>query len=219
MFRLLIVVFSLYSISLFSGCATVVHGTTQAVDISSTPTGADVYDGGVLKCQTPCTTKLKRKKDHIIVLKKNNYQDATTTIMHTLSGAVAGNIIAGGLIGWGVDAIDGAQYKLVPETVNLTLTEISENSDSAEQAKPTVLSYDQRLKNLQDIFSEGGLSQEEYNNLRNKTILTASQGKVPNKEVIPADIRIENIFNLYKEKSITKDEYEATKLAILKEKM
>ena len=35
--------------------------------------------------------------------------------------AVAGNIIAGGLVGWGVDAVTGAQYNLKPESINVTL--------------------------------------------------------------------------------------------------
>ena len=139
--------------------------------------------------------------------------------MHTFSGAVAGNLIAGGLIGWGVDAISGAQYKLVPETVNLTLNELSENSNSNELSNSAEPSFDQRLKDLQNVFNEGGLSQEEYDALRNKTILAASEGKDDSKEAIPIDIRIDNIFNLYKGNAISKDEYEATKLAILKGKI
>jgi hypothetical protein len=36
--------------------------------------------------------------------------------------AISGNIMAGGLIGWGVDASSGAQYNLPPHSVQLDPT-------------------------------------------------------------------------------------------------
>jgi len=47
-------------ISLSTGCASIVKGTTQAVPISSDPSGADVLVDGNLVGTTPTTVELKR---------------------------------------------------------------------------------------------------------------------------------------------------------------
>jgi hypothetical protein len=103
------------------GCATIINGTTQKIPVSSSPLGATVIVDGESEYTTPCELDLKRKRDHHLLFKKSGYQDTTFQIKHQLSGAVAGNILAGGLIGWGVDAASGGQYKLVPATVHVTL--------------------------------------------------------------------------------------------------
>ena len=41
-----------------------------------------------------------------------------------MGGAVAGNLLLGGIIGGGVDMATGAAYKLYPETVNVALRQI-----------------------------------------------------------------------------------------------
>lgn len=102
-------------------CATVINGTTQRVPVSSDPVGAYVFvDGNPVGC-TPTQIELKRKYDHLITLSKEGYEDETIRVEPVLSAAVAGNIIAGGFIGWGVDAINGAQYRLIPETVHVKM--------------------------------------------------------------------------------------------------
>ena len=87
------------------GCASIVHGTTQSIPVSSDPSGANLTVAGTAtKFTTPCKVELARKTDHLLRFEKDGYDPATVEVKHVLSGAVAGNIIAGGLIGWGVDA-------------------------------------------------------------------------------------------------------------------
>lgn len=102
-------------------CATIVNGTTQKIPVSSEPAGAYVFVDGIPAGCTPTQIQVKRKYTHLVTLSKEGFDDATVRLEPVLSAAVAGNIIAGGFIGWGVDAVNGAQYRLVPGAVNVRL--------------------------------------------------------------------------------------------------
>lgn len=104
-----------------SGCATIIHGTTQEIPVTSEPPGATVATTGDVKTTTPGKLELKRKTGHVLTFTKEGYKPETTKLESVLSGAVAGNIIAGGLIGWGVDAATGGDSRLVPESVHVIL--------------------------------------------------------------------------------------------------
>jgi uncharacterized protein YceK len=104
-----------------SGCATIIHGTQQDVGISSTPTGATVTIDNIDKGATPVVAKLKRKENHTVKIQLAGYQPFETTLTHSVSGWVWGNIAIGGLIGLAVDAVSGGIYKLTPEQVSGSL--------------------------------------------------------------------------------------------------
>jgi|GEM_PF-1459731 len=109
--------------ALSSGCATIIHGTTQAIPVTSEPPGATVVvTTGDGRATTPGTLELKRKTGHILTFSKDGYKPDTVKLESVLSGAVAGNILLGGVIGWGVDATTGADSRLVPESVHVVLT-------------------------------------------------------------------------------------------------
>lgn len=103
-----------------TGCATIIHGTSQKIAVASSPTGATVSDG-VHHLQTPAVIELKRKTDHILTISKPGYETVTIPVTHVVSSAVAANIFGPGFIGWGIDALTGAQWELVPETVSVAL--------------------------------------------------------------------------------------------------
>lgn len=115
----------------FSGCASVMHGSTQDVGISSTPDGAHftvsfAYGGGsitgsITEGTTPSVVTLKRKHSYVVNFEKEGYESGSATLSSRWSGAVAGNILTGGLIGWAVDSHKGADRKLVPESIHVEL--------------------------------------------------------------------------------------------------
>jgi len=105
-----------------SGCATVTRGTTQAIHINSSPTGAAVNIDGSQRGVTPFSIELARSRDHNLKFSKKGYLDATFTVRRKFSGSsLTGNILLGGLPGMAVDALSGAAYDLKPETVLVTL--------------------------------------------------------------------------------------------------
>ncbi len=105
-----------------TGCATIIHGTTQYVGFSSAPSGAAVIVDGATRGKTPTVLKLRRKDNHIIQIKLAGYQPFDATITRSVSGWVWGNIVFGGVIGLAVDAITGGLYKLTPEQIQATLS-------------------------------------------------------------------------------------------------
>lgn len=109
---------SLFVLSLsLTSCATIINGTTQKIPVDSYPQGANVSVDGNYMGNTPTVVEVKRKNDHFVTFEKDGFLPCTVQLTHVVSGAVAGNIIAGGLIGWGVDACSGGQYRLIPEAI------------------------------------------------------------------------------------------------------
>lgn len=107
--------------TLSSGCATIINGTRQKIDVATDPVGATV-SADEITVQSPCSLNLRRKYDHLVTISKPGYETEVVKVTPVLSAAVAGNIfLVGGLIGWGIDAADGAQYRLVPESINVKL--------------------------------------------------------------------------------------------------
>lgn len=108
-------------VAFLSGCATVMTGPTQKVPVTSNPSGAVAKVDGSITAITPAIFTLERKTDHTIEITKDGFRTATVIIRHTMSGATAGNILIGGIIGVAVDGATGAMFKLIPERVDVTL--------------------------------------------------------------------------------------------------
>lgn len=166
--------------SFFSGCASILHGTTQKISVSSNPSGAKIQADGNTMGNTPTSVELKRKTDHILVLTKDGYKQEQVTIMHVVSGAVYGNIAAGALIGWGVDAATGAQYKLVPETFNIDLTPLGKESQEIK-APPAQMSAEDRLKRLKELLDQKSITEKEYE--ANRKVILASLSGADDKRI------------------------------------
>ena len=86
------------------------HGTSQDLGISSSPTNATVMIDNVDAGKTPLVGKLSRKDNHIIKIQLGGYQPFEGTVTRKVSGWVWGNILFGGVIGLAVDAISGGLY-------------------------------------------------------------------------------------------------------------
>ncbi len=164
-----------FGTALVSGCATIIHGTTQEVPVATTPPAATLTVVGQPQTYTtPTKVTLKRNQNHILQFGKDGYEPTSFTLQSVISGAVAGNIIAGGLIGWGIDAASGAQYKLVPEEGNVTLKPLA--GPSAQPAAPAPIvplagrTLEERLRELQSMRERNLLSEEEYQSLRRREI-------------------------------------------------
>ncbi len=101
-----------------SACGTIIHGSNQQVSFTSEPTGAEVIVDGLSLGSAPLVTALSRKDTHTVEFKLDGYAPKSAIVNRSVSGWVWGNIIFGGLIGLGVDAVTGGMYKLTPEMVN-----------------------------------------------------------------------------------------------------
>ena len=106
---------------LLVGCATITTGTTQKIPINSNPAGALVSISSGFMSQTPCIAELKRNQDHTVSISKLGYDTMVVVLRKSMCGSTAGNLVIGGVIGLGVDAISGAMFKLEPLEINAQL--------------------------------------------------------------------------------------------------
>lgn len=114
------------------GCASVTRGTTENISISSTPAGATAEITGLdvpTACVTPCVVQAKRNADITVTIAKEGYEPQviplTKEIPGTGAAGFAGNVLVGGLVGMGVDAVTGAAMDHKPNPVTVTLQPIA----------------------------------------------------------------------------------------------
>ncbi|HEX8718804.1 MAG TPA: PEGA domain-containing protein [Gemmatimonadaceae bacterium] len=100
-----------------SGCASIMHGGSEDIGLSSTPTSARVFVDKQALGQTPTIVHLSRKNNHIVRMELDGYQPFEATLTRRTSGWVWGNLVFGGLPGLAIDAITGGLYKLSPDQV------------------------------------------------------------------------------------------------------
>lgn len=114
--------------AMLGGCASITRGTTENISIASTPAGAEATVSGLdvpTTCTTPCAVVAKRNADVSISFRKEGYEpqivQLTREIPGTGAAGFAGNLLAGGLVGMGVDAATGAATDHKPNPVIITL--------------------------------------------------------------------------------------------------
>ena len=103
------------------GCATMLHGTTQAVSVN-TPgvTGATCTlsssSVGTQTLTTPGVITLPKGSSAVTIrCTKECYNDGTGILASNLDGVAAGNLVFGGVVGGGVDAATGALNQYAPQ--------------------------------------------------------------------------------------------------------
>jgi hypothetical protein len=165
------VALALIALTSFSvGCASIVKGTTQAIPVSSNPNGADVTLDGNKVGQTPVSVEVKRKSDHLMTISKPGYESENIAITRNLGGAVFGNILAGGLVGWGVDAVSGAQYNLTPATISVTLYKSNEVTEEIRGTRNDAVAFIGELKKLDELHASKSITDEEYVKMRTSLV-------------------------------------------------
>jgi hypothetical protein len=110
------------------GCASATRGTTEQISIASTPSGAEATITGLevpTACVTPCVVQAKRNADITVSVAKEGYEPQIIPLTKDVAGSgaagFAGNLLLGGVVGMGVDAVTGAAMDHHPNPVIVTL--------------------------------------------------------------------------------------------------
>lgn len=118
-----------------AGCASITRGNMDQITITTDPTGAHVTTSLSQACTSPCTLSVGRKDEFIVTAAAEGYRPQEVPVktqIATAGGvAFAGNVIAGGVIGMGVDVATGATLEHVPNPVHITLEPLGRR-DSTE---------------------------------------------------------------------------------------
>jgi hypothetical protein len=103
---------------LLGGCASLINGTHQTVPISTNVPGATVRVNG-MDYIAPVDASLQRNQNYQIVASKPGYETATREVTSSFSAITFLDTVF--WIPWVIDLVDGAAYKLEPESVELQL--------------------------------------------------------------------------------------------------
>lgn len=171
-----------------SGCATILHGTTQKIPVTSDPEGAEVTVG-TFRGRTPTVVELERGESHVVRISLERYRTEVIVVGKIITPASSGTNqleslqkgrdagqawrraaggsgepgasvgVLAGLGGLAVDAESGALYRLHPERIQVVL----------EPGQPSEVN-DSRLKDIELLRSQGVLSEEEAAILRRRLL-------------------------------------------------
>jgi len=133
--RILCGIVALLTLVSFVGCASIVAGGDQKINIASDPSEASVKvidaDGmTVFNSQTPAVAILKKGDgffkgaSYRIRIEKQGYKPQEVVLQSSLNAGwyLLGNLFIGGLIGWLiVDPLTGAMWSLSPDHVSTEL--------------------------------------------------------------------------------------------------
>lgn len=119
-----------------SGCATVIRGTTQQLQIYSTPDGAAASLSDGQTCTTPCDLTISRGKSYNVAFAKNGCEGQTQLVSPHIAGSGAAEAVVFGVAGGAVDVADGAVYDSEPNPVSATLNCKVPSADVKPAAAP-----------------------------------------------------------------------------------
>ena len=150
-----------------TGCASIMSGTTQDIEIKSTPgasyTVKDRNGSQVAAGMTPATVQLNRGMGYFkagsykINLKKPGYHPRLVDVSPTVNGWYWANIAIPGNLWWMlvVDPSTGAMYKLNADTADAHLEPSGEPLDSdGNLARPPALTGDTRSVSIHDYEAQ-----------------------------------------------------------------
>lgn len=154
------------------GCATVMNGVHQGVAFNSDPAGATIRISQGGTCVTPCRIQMRRAHDSMATYELEGYEPAHLYIQSKLAGAVAGNLIAGGLIGGIVDGANGASNRLTPAPAYIRLAPIG----SGREAE--LLDGEGRVISTVAVYN-ASVEADVLSGLRNQGLAPAGAGSSP----------------------------------------
>ena len=174
---------------LYSGCATIVSDSIYPVNISSSPSDAFVTikdRSGVTinKVRTPTTVFLDadggyfKKARYMLNFEKEGYLESSQSISAKFDGWYIGNILFGGLIGFLlVDPLTGSMWKFdnyvsgsLYKDKNFFKPQEQQIMEQKKSERP-MDNLEKDIKKLLNMKNKGLISDEEYEKLKQKTIM------------------------------------------------
>ena len=106
-----------------SSCATLLRSQKDKIDISSEPSGADIYVNGYRMGATPIKLELEANQTYYIEFKKEGYEPITKVVNTKVGAGWVILDVVFGIVPVIVDAITQDWKKLDQKSLNATLIE------------------------------------------------------------------------------------------------
>jgi hypothetical protein len=209
------------------GCASITGSRNQPISVTTTHEGKPitgayctlVNDKGTFYVNTPGTvTVLKAYGDMSATCKKEESHVGVSVFQSANEGAVWGNILAGGIIGYAVDASTGAGFSY-PPTLNIEMIRgnvIPALPTSTAKSAPTGQQPDQPVPTTPVVAAAPAFqTQTTTNPTPARSSITPSAGMPPSDLPNPAK-RLEELNTMLKKGLISTDDYNTKKAEILR---
>ena len=105
---------------LLSGCAGIMTGTTQMIQVQSDPQGASIQLNGMHVGKTPRLLKVQRSGEHTLMIWKEGYVAQIIETGGSLNAWFFGNILVGVIPGF-FDIMSGAWMWTSPDSIMVRL--------------------------------------------------------------------------------------------------
>jgi len=127
-----------------TGCGTIVRGAHEDVPVQVDPPDAKVTTTLGDDCVGPCVIKAPRNRSFTVTATAPGYKTQVVPVGIKATGAgaagMAGNLIIGGVVGIGVDAVTGAINDHYPNPVVIKLEpEMVEGGAPAKTGTPSIV--------------------------------------------------------------------------------
>jgi hypothetical protein len=106
---------SLLAVLFASGCATLFRGTSQDLQVDSTPSGAIATLSDGQSCTTPCTMRIGRGTAYNVKFAKEGCDSQVQLVSPHIAGS---GVVEALLLGGIIDFADGAVYDAEPNPMN-----------------------------------------------------------------------------------------------------
>lgn len=118
------------------GCATLIHGSTQSIQVESEPSGARVEVDGRPVGETPTTMDLRREEEHRVRIYYADQEPHKVTLRQGRSLWTAVNVLNLVVPGVLVDLSTGAFYSLEPDPISATFEKPTPSAPDSTQSNP-----------------------------------------------------------------------------------
>ena len=144
---------------IFTSCATILSGTSDEINFTSDPKGADIMLDGLKVGKTPATVSIKRPGlgNKEVTLKLDGYEDRTFMLQKEFNTMAICNLA--GWPGWVIDIITGSVMKYSKTNYDLDLDPKAFNLNELEK--------DQLGRYIvPDIYKRSVIVYDEINDLK-----------------------------------------------------
>jgi hypothetical protein len=97
----------------------------------SEPSGASIKSGTRTICTTPCKQRVATYQVRGLTAELEGYETVELSAAQSFNPNILGNIIAGGVVGAGMDALTGRAFSY-DDVIEVRFKPIGDNSDSIE---------------------------------------------------------------------------------------
>ena len=124
----IVAICSILAISGFvAGCATIVRGSSETIEITTSPSGAMIKLSSGQSARSPSTFEVPRKGTIFVTITKDGYETVETKLISSIEGAslglgTAANFLTLPVVNDVVDYNSGANYSHKPNPLHVELT-------------------------------------------------------------------------------------------------